>query len=125
MTYYGLLRTDAVSFMRRNRKAQDNFDREHLLAMKAFALLRAHGLRISLAGAAVEAAFPAIREFSHAGKLTSPESYKVGVRLFALRGKVRSAPLHDTPPPGAEELGRVEVDLRGIAALLPSKLSEG
>lgn len=118
--YYALMRQDAVPFMRRKKKAQSSFRREHLLAMKAFALLRAHGLRSIVAGLAVKAAFPAISDFANGGKLASVESYKLGARLFSLKGKLRAIPLHDPAPPGSEELGRVELDLRGIAALLPS-----
>lgn len=117
--YYALMRQDAVPFMRRKKKAQSSFRPEHLLAMKAFALLRAHGLRSIVAGLAVKAAFPAICDFANDRKLGSSEAYKIGARLFSLKGKLRALPLQDSAPPGSEEVGRVELDLRGIAALLP------
>ena len=117
MTYQTLLRN--VSFLGRRRKGQDAFRRDHLLALKAFALLRAHGLRISIAAAAIEAAFPAISIFANEGKLPIPEAYKVGVRMLSVRGRLLSAPISEPIQLGAEEVGRVELDLRGVAALLP------
>jgi hypothetical protein len=120
--YYALMRQDAVPFMRRKKMPQSSFRPEHLLAMKAFALLRTHGLRSIDAGLAVKAAFPAICDFANERKLASLESYKLGACLFSLKGKVRAIPLHEPTPPGSEELGRVELDLRGIATLLPSPL---
>jgi hypothetical protein len=117
MTYQTLVRH--VSFMGRWRKGQDGFRREHLLALKAFALLRAHGLRISIAAGAVEEAFPAILKFTNEGTLPVPEAYKIGVRLMTVRGRIVTAPIDEPMPLGTVEVGRVEFDLRGIAALLP------
>jgi hypothetical protein len=54
MTYRTLVRN--VSFMRPRRKGQEEFSRAELLALKAFALLRVHGLRSKIAAAAVELA---------------------------------------------------------------------
>jgi hypothetical protein len=117
--YYALMRQDAVPFMRRKKRAQSSFRYEHLLAMKAFALLRSHGVGSKVAGLAVKAAFQAIRDFANKGELDSRTSYKLGARLFTLRGKLQSAPLNHAAPPGSEELGRVELDIRGIVVLVP------
>ena len=117
MTYLTLLRN--VSFLGRRRKGQDAFRRDHLLALKAFALLRAHGLKISIASEAIEAAFPAISKFASDGHLPVSDGYKVGVRMLSLRGRLVTAPLEAPIQLGAEEVGRVELDLRGVAALLP------
>ena len=120
MTYQTLLRN--VSFMGRRRKGQDGFRREQLLALKSFALLRAHGLKISIAAAAVEAAFPAILKFANDGKLPTSEAYKVGVRMLSVRGRLLTAPIEAPIQSGTEEVGRVELDLRGVTALLPPQM---
>jgi hypothetical protein len=118
MAYHALRRN--VSFMRPRRKGQEELPQEHLLALKAFSLLRAHGLRPAIAAAAIEAAYPAILTYTRESRVPSPENYKVGVRLVTVRGKIVAAALDALPQAGVEEVGRVELDLRGIATLLPS-----
>lgn len=118
--YYSLMRQEALPFMRMRRRGHRMFRMEHLLAMKAFGLLRSHGVGSKVAGLAVKAAFQAICDFANEGELESPTSYKLGARLFTLRGKLQSTPLHHAAPPGSKEVGCVEFDLRGIAALIPS-----
>jgi hypothetical protein len=116
MTYRALVRN--VSFMHPRRKGQEEFSQAELLALKAFALLRAHGLRSSIAGAALELAYPEITRFTTNGKLRSRSAYKIGVRLMSVRGRLVATPINEAGHPGAE-VGRVELDLRGVAELLP------
>ena len=118
MTYRTLVRN--VSFMRPRRKGQDEFSRAELLALKAFALLRVHGLRSKIAAAAVELAYPAITTFAINGKLRSRSDYKIGVRLMSVRGRLIATPINEAGHSGAE-VGRVELDLRGVAELLPGE----
>jgi hypothetical protein len=117
MTYQTLRRN--VSFMQRRKKGQGDFPREQLLALKVFALLRAHGLRSSIAAAATESAFPAISLFASKGALPRKDAYKVGARLVSIRGRLIASPLTTELEVGATEVGRVELDLRGVALLLP------
>ena len=118
MTYRTLVRN--VSFMRPRRKGQEAFSPADLLALKAFALLRAHGLKSRIAAAAVELAYPAITTFSINGKLRSRSAYKLGVRLMSVRGKLVATPVTEIGHSGVE-VGRVELDLRGVADLLPGE----
>ena len=123
MTYRALMRN--ASIIRSRRKGQPDFSRQELLALKAFALLRAHGLRSRVAGAAVENAYPAITTFATEGMLKRESAYKLGTRLLSVRGKLIAAPIDGITPSGAEEVGRIELDLRGIAALLPGQRRTG
>jgi hypothetical protein len=119
MTYQTLVRN--VSFMGRRKKGQGDLPREQLLALKAFALLRAHGLRASVAASTVERAFPTICTFANAGKPPSGGAYKLGARLVSIRGRLRAIPIQDSAPRGAYEVGLIELDLRGVEALLPGE----
>jgi len=118
MTYRTLVRN--VSFLGPRRRGQEEFSRAELLALKAFALLRAHGLRSRIAAEALELAYPAIMNFTTNGKLRSRSAYKIGVRLMSVRGKLIATPLNEAGHPGAE-VGRVELDLRGLADLLAAE----
>jgi hypothetical protein len=123
MTYRTLVRN--VSFIRPRRKGQSEFSLQELLALKAFALLRAHGLKSRIAAAAVEIAYHSISTYAIEGKLQSDCDYKLGARLMSARGRLIAAPIHGVAPPGAEEVGRVELDVRGVAALLPGQRRTG
>lgn len=120
-SYYSLLRQDVVPFMRRRRKGRGSFDREHLVAMKTFALLRSHGISSVIAGSAVAEAYPAICDLVQKGKLEPPRSYKIGVRFVIHKGKRQAKLLHEAAPPDWLELCRVELDLRGVSRLLPAE----
>jgi hypothetical protein len=119
MTYRTLVRQG--SFMRPRRKGQAEFTLVELLALKAFALLRAHGLRSGIAAAAIQRAYPSITTFATDGRLQVGTSYQLGVRLMSVRGRLIAATIGGPAPHGAEEVGRVELDLRGVAALLPAQ----
>jgi hypothetical protein len=120
VTYLALRRHGTRSFNPRRLKGQGEFTVAQLLALKSFALLRAHGLKIQVAAEAVEACFPAIEKFALVGKLASESAYKVGVQIIATRGRLGTAPL-DVPAGDFITVGRIEVDLRGVSALLPRK----
>jgi hypothetical protein len=120
VTYLALRRQGSRSLIPRRLKGQGEFTVAQLLALKSFALLRAHGLKIQVAAEAVAACFPAMEELASEGKLASESAYKVGVQIVAIRGRLGTAPL-DVPAGDFITVGRIEVDLRGIAALLPRK----
>lgn len=111
--------------MRPRRRGHPELSREDLLALKAFALLRAHGLNSRIAADAVESAHPSIVTFVKDGKLPSSNTYKVGARLMSVRGRIIAAPINGPVPSGATEVGRVELDLRGIVELLPGQRRTG
>jgi hypothetical protein len=120
VTYHALRRNEAISFMPRKQKGkEEGFPLEQLLALKTFALLRAYGLNSRTAAETVQAAFPAMQTIAGGGQLASDESYKLGVRLVASGGKVALHQLRTLPPKGSIEVGRIELDLRGISSLLP------
>jgi hypothetical protein len=120
VTYLALRRHGTRSFNPRRLKRQGEFTFAQLLALKSFALLRAHGLKIQVAAAAVEASFPAMEKLALEGQLASESAYKVGVQIVAVRGRLGTAPL-DLPAGDFAAVGRIEVDLRGISALLAKK----
>jgi hypothetical protein len=123
MTYHTFVRN--VSFMRPRRKGQPEFTLAELLALKAFALLRAHGLRSRIAASAVESALPSITTFATEGKLELDSAYKLGVRLMSVKGRLIAASLSGTAPSAAKDVGRIELDIRGVAALLPGQRRTG
>lgn len=119
MTYQTLRRQKAVTFMRPRRKGDGEIPREQLLALKLFGLLRAHGLRASIAVLAVEAAFPAITEFVCGGPLQPVCRNKVGVKMLFQRGRVVAVPIEALDRDRSSEVGRIELDLRGVSQLVP------
>jgi hypothetical protein len=116
--YDGLRQSGRASFISDRIAQKDGLALEHVLALKAFALLRAHGVNRAGAGAAVEAAFPRIRDWVDGACFRSAETYKVGVRIFLVRGKTRVVPLEGALDVDTE-IGRIEFDMRVIATLLP------
>jgi hypothetical protein len=118
VTYLALRRHAKVSFNPRRIKGQGEFSYAQLLALKSFALLRSHGLKIQAAAEAVEASFPAIEKFAAEGKLPSDSDYKVGVKIVTVRGRLAFAHLQAFESEGVVPVGRVEFDLRGVCALV-------
>lgn len=92
--------------------------RSHILALKAFTLLRSHGLNNALAVRTIEEALPAITVFVRDGEPPN-KSFKFGVRIASVRGRLTMSPIDAPLLPAAKEVGRLEFDLRGIASLLP------
>jgi hypothetical protein len=119
VTYQALRRHGAVSFMPRRIKGQGDFTYAQLLALKCFALLRAHGLNIQFAAEAVEAAFSQISLFATQGELEPESAYKVGVQIVATRGKLTVAHLNSREADGVIQVGSVAFDLRGVSSMLP------
>lgn len=117
-SYTALRRHESVTFLPRRNKRESTFTFAEFIALKTFHTLRAHGMTIKIAAEAVEHAFPKIREFADKGTLGSMDEYIVSINMLALRGKILISHSWESLPQGARTIGRLQLDIRGIAALL-------
>ena len=121
------VRRDQIPFMRRDTgSSRDPFSEVHLVAFRAFLLLRKMGLEAAIAGEAVNASFGALTSMLTANDAVAAPA--VGVRLVAdpVSGDAvfdylgwGNAEFCDLP-----ELGRIAVDARQLMGVAPSNRSE-
>lgn len=115
--YNGLRQSGAASFISDRATRKDALQPQHLLAIKAFGLLRTYGVGRRSAGASVEAAFPAIRAWVDGVRSRNVADRTVGVKVRFVRGKLLTVPLSEDTE-GGIQVGRIEFDIGAIASLL-------